>query len=191
MENVLPTSTISENSPILFDISGQNGMEYLDLMSDQMYVKMRVKHEDGTKHAAGEDVSPVHLFLQFLFSQIDVSIQGKVLSSTSGYYPYKAYIQTLLNYGSDANNSQLTTQIWLKDTTNEFYDMDFSNEDNTNGIVRMAYIKESKVLDLQGPILHDLFQVKATYSIKWDQSKFSSIEFVFLSVEQHSQKVQD
>jgi hypothetical protein len=24
----------------------------------------------------------------------------------------------------------------------------------------MAYIKESKVLDLQGPILHDLFQVK-------------------------------
>jgi hypothetical protein len=49
--NVLPTSTISENSPILFDISGQNGMEYLDLMSDQMYVKMRVTHEDGTKHA--------------------------------------------------------------------------------------------------------------------------------------------
>ena len=26
--------------------------------------------------------------------------------------------------------------------------------------MRMAYIKESKVLDLQGPILHDLFQVK-------------------------------
>jgi hypothetical protein len=154
MENVLPTSTISENSPIFFEISVQNGIEYLDLMRSQMNVKMRVKHENGTKLAAGEDVAPVNVFLQSLFSQIDVSIQGKVLSSTSGYYPYKAYIQTLLKY------SQLTTQICLKDTTNEFDDMDFSNGDNTNGIVRMAYIKESKVLDLQGPILHDLFQVK-------------------------------
>ena len=48
----------------------------------------------------------------------------------------------------------------MKDATSEFDDVDFTNGDNTNGIVRMAYIKESKVLDLQGPILHDLFQVK-------------------------------
>ena len=58
MENVLPTSTISENSPILFDISGQNGMEYLDLMRSQMYVKMRVKHEDDTR----EFVLAIHVF---------------------------------------------------------------------------------------------------------------------------------
>jgi hypothetical protein len=28
-----------------------------------------------------------------------------------------------------------------------------------NAIVRMAYIAQSKVLDLQGPILHDFFQI--------------------------------
>jgi len=183
MENVLPTSTISENSPILFDISGQNGMEYLDLMRSQMYVKLRVKHEDGTKLLADEDVSPVNLFLQSLFSQIDVSIQEKVLSSTSGYYPYKAYIQTLLKYGSDAKNSQLSTQLWVKDTPSHFDDVDFTNGDNTNGIVRMAYIKESKVVNLQGPILHDLFQVKRYI--------LNQVGIRFLSVEQRSQKVQD
>jgi len=182
MENVPSTSTISENSPIFFEISGQNGMEYLDLMN----VKMRVKHENGTKLAAGEDVAPVNVFLQSLFSQIDVSIQGKVLLSTSGYYPYKAYIQTLLKY------SQLTTQIWLKDTTNEFDDMDFSNGDNTNGIVRMACIKESEVLDLQGPILHDLFQVKlyilnqVGISIKFHRSRS---DFCLLSNEAKKYKI--
>lgn len=31
IENIQPTSAISENSPILFNISGQNGMKYLDL----------------------------------------------------------------------------------------------------------------------------------------------------------------
>ena len=192
MENVEPTSTISENSPILFDISGQNGMEYLNLMNSQMYVKLRVKHEDGTKLLTDEGVAPVNLFLQSLFSQIDVSIQGKVLSSTSGYYPHKAYIQTLLKYGSDAKNSQLSTQLWMKDTPSEFDDVDFSNGDNTNGIVRMAYIKESKVLYLQGPILHDLFQVKryilnqVRISIKFHRSR---PDFCLLSNEAKKYKI--
>ena len=44
MENVLPTSTISENSPILFDISGQNGMEYLDLMRSENEGQVRGWH---------------------------------------------------------------------------------------------------------------------------------------------------
>ena len=67
MGSVQPTSTISENSPILFDISGQNGMDYLDLMKSQMYVKLRVKHEDRSKLPAREDVVPVNVFLESLF----------------------------------------------------------------------------------------------------------------------------
>jgi len=159
MENIRPTSSISDSSPILFDISGHNGLEYLDLYNSQIHMTLRVLHDDNSLLVPGEDVSPVNLFLQSLFS-IDVSIQGKALSTASGYYPYKAYIQTLLRYGSDAKPSQLSTQLWVKDTSTHFDDVDFTNGDNTNGIVRMAYIKESKLLDLQGPIMHDLFQVK-------------------------------
>ena len=36
-----------------------------------------------------------------------------------------------------------STQLWMKDTTSEFDDVDFTNGDNTSGIMRMAYIKES------------------------------------------------
>lgn len=184
MENIQPTSTISNESPILFNISGTNGMEYLDLMRSQMYVRLRVKHKDGTNLEPDEEVAPVNLFLQSLFSQIDVSIQGKVMSSTSGFYPYKAYIQTLLRYGSDARQSQLHTQLWLKDTAGYFDDVDFTNGDNTNAIVRMAYIAQSKVLDLQGPILHDFFQInrylinQVGISVKFHRTK---PEFCLLS----------
>lgn len=122
-----------------------------------MYVKLRVKHKDGTDLVAAEYVSPVNLLLQALFSQIDFSVQGKVLSPTSGFYPYKAYIQTLLRYGSDAKYSQLFTQLWVKDAAGSLDDVDFSNGDNTNEIERMAYIAKLKTVDLQGPILHDLF----------------------------------
>lgn len=160
MENVRPTSAISDSSPILFDISGLNGLEYLDLFNSQMHVTLRVQQEDGSSLLTGEDIAPVNLFLQSLFSQIDVSIQGKALSTSSGFYPYKAYIQSLLRYGSDAKQSQLSTQLWLKDTAGKFDDVDLTNGDNTNGIVRMAYIAKSKLIDLQGPIMHDLFQVR-------------------------------
>ena len=46
-----------------------------------MYVKLVVKHEDGTKLLAGEDVAPVNVFLQSMFSQIEVSIQDKLHTS--------------------------------------------------------------------------------------------------------------
>ena len=77
MESIRPTSTISDSSPILFDISGQNGLEYLDLSNSQIHMTLRVLHDDNSVLKAGEDVVPVNLFLQSLFTQIDVSIQGK------------------------------------------------------------------------------------------------------------------
>ncbi|XP_033731782.1 uncharacterized protein LOC117321478 [Pecten maximus] len=42
-----------------------------------------------------------------------------------GYYmAYKAYIQTLLKYGKYTKTSQLTTQLWNKDTDGEMDDVD-------------------------------------------------------------------
>lgn len=159
MENIQPSSAISDLSPIVFDISGQNGMEYINLQKCQMYVKLRVLHADNIKLEDNESVAPVNLLLQSLFSQIDVSIQGKLLSSTSEYHPYKAFIQSLLRYGSDAKQSQLSSQLWLKDSPSQYDDVNFTNGDNTNGLIRSSYIKGSMLIDLQGPIMHDLFQV--------------------------------
>lgn len=177
MESIQPVTTISNDSPIIFNISAQNGMEYLDMMRCQMCVRLRVKHKDGTALITDENIAPVNLLLLALFSQIDVSIQGKVLSSTSGFYPYKAYISTPLRYGYEVKHSQLSTQLWVKDTGGSFDYVDFANGDNTNGIVRIACIAQSKVLDLQGPILHELFQIKryiinqVGISLKFHRSK--------------------
>jgi hypothetical protein len=80
----------------------------------------------------------------------------------------------------------------MKDTTSELDDVDFTNGDNTNGILRMAYIKESKVLDLQGPILHDLFQVtryilnQVGIIIKFHRSR---LDFCLLSNEAKKYKI--
>jgi len=115
-QDVLPISQVSGDSPVEFVISGQNGMEYIDMKNTLVYVKDKIKKCDGTDIAVDENIASVNLLFHALFNQVDVALQGKTVVSTTKYYAYKAYIQTLLKYGSDAKSSQLTTQLWLKDT---------------------------------------------------------------------------
>ena len=67
-------SQISGQSPIEFHLSGQNGMEYLDLSRSRLYVKLKIINSDGTTLTSNEKVGPVNLLLQSLWSQIDVTL---------------------------------------------------------------------------------------------------------------------
>ncbi|XP_033758251.1 uncharacterized protein F54H12.2-like [Pecten maximus] len=111
-QDVLPISQISSDSPIEFMVSGQNGLELLDLKNSLVYTKVKIVKGDGTAISDMEDVGPVNLLLPALFTQVDVTLQGKTVVSTTNHYAYKAYLQTLLKYGKDAKTSQLTTQLW-------------------------------------------------------------------------------
>ncbi|KAK3082571.1 hypothetical protein FSP39_010750 [Pinctada imbricata] len=119
-----------------------------------MYLKCKLAKSDP---AASDNVGPVNLPLHALFSQVDVSIQNKQISSTSGNYPYKAYIQCLLRYGKDAKKSQLTSQLWSTDTPGAFDDPDAESGQNLGLYERQKYFSKGRSVDLMGPIYHDLF----------------------------------
>ncbi|CAC5368822.1 unnamed protein product [Mytilus coruscus] len=102
------------------EITGKHGMEYVDLNRSRLYVKAKIVKGDGTSLTENEYVGPVNLFLQSMFSQVDVTMQGRMISSTTSHYPYKAMIQTLLCYGNGAKTSQLTSQFWVKRRSRPF-----------------------------------------------------------------------
>ncbi|XP_053398235.1 uncharacterized protein LOC123534687 [Mercenaria mercenaria] len=112
-DEIRPLSQVSDESPFEFKISGQNSMDYLDLRNSQIYVRLKVEKSDGTALTA-EKVGPANLFLQALFSTTEVTLQNKA-TITCNYNPYRAYIQTVLNYGKDATSSQLDTQLFNMD----------------------------------------------------------------------------
>ena len=85
-QEVLPLSQVNNDSPIEFVISGQNGMEYIDMKNTMIYVKAKIKKGDGAAIASDENIGPVNLFLPVLFSQVDVSLQGKPIVSTTNHY---------------------------------------------------------------------------------------------------------
>ena len=150
-----PISQLSSNSPIEFNIASQNGMEYIDMRRSQMYVKCRLRKT--TTSDSSINCGPINNTLSALFTTCEVTVQNKQISSTAGHYPYKAFIQCLLRYGKDAKKSQLTTQLWFKDSAGNYDDPDAENGLNLGLYERSRYFTKGRKVDLQGPIYHDLF----------------------------------
>lgn len=155
-DEVRSTSQLIGNAPIEFTIAAQNSLEYIDLRKTQLWVKARIKHADGSSLKATEYVGPVNNMLHSMFSQVDITLQNKLVTSSTTHYPYKAMLQTLLSYGSDAKESQLSSQLWKKDKSGHFDDNDVQNGSNTSLYDRSQYFTQSQVCDMIGPLFHDL-----------------------------------
>ena len=60
--------------------------------------------------------APCNSSLPSLWSQVQVTISGNVISRSNDCYPYMAYIQTLLKSSSEAKSSHLVAQGFHQDT---------------------------------------------------------------------------
>ena len=163
-----PLSSVRDGGPIEFTISG-SGEEYVDLAASYMHVKVKVTKSDGNVLTDTDSVAPVNLFLHSLFSQVDVSLNERNISSSTNTYPYRAYIETLLNYGEDAKKSLLTCEGFFKDTqpdnvnTSRFVktstDPAYVLVEGDKGLWdRYNLIKNSQVVDMIGQLHCDIFQ---------------------------------
>ena len=84
-------------------------MEYIDLQKSYMYVRAKIMKTNGDSLSDSDKVGVVNLFLPSLFEQCTVTLQGKMITSSTGHYSYRAIVQTHLKYGNEAKNSQLST----------------------------------------------------------------------------------
>src|SRR5207244_2974064 len=118
-----PISSINDGSPIEFVISG-TGQDYIDLANTQLYVKLDVRQADNTPIVADSQVGPVNLLLHSLFSEVDVKLNDVLITSTNNTYAYRAYLETLLTYGSESKSTQLSSSLYCKDLPDKMYKAD-------------------------------------------------------------------
>ena len=115
-----PLSAVeNDDGAITFLIAGTD--EYLDLSKSILVVEGKVTAADGSSAlSTGQaSVAPVNNFLHSLFKQVDVYFNGKQVTPAMGTYPYRSYLETLLNYDVSAKQSQLTSAMYYKDTAGE------------------------------------------------------------------------
>ena len=114
-----PTNQITEDGSVDIHIKA-SGSQYLDLQRSRLHVKAKLVKEDGSNLEEADMVTPVNLWMQSLFNQVDVYFQQKLVSSSGTNYAYKAYMDVLLNFSEDAERSQIQTQLFYKDSAGAF-----------------------------------------------------------------------
>lgn len=98
----------------------------------------------------------VNLPLQSMFSQMDVYLNNKLVSFNTNNYPWKAYLKTILFSGKDELYSQKQSELFYKDEGN-INDANAYNGGNAGLVMRYAYTQQSKVFELEGNLMEDIF----------------------------------
>lgn len=154
-----PTSSItSQDAPIHFSLGGDSA-NYLDLKRSRLSAKLKLVKEDGSDLPKGDKIHcPINLILHTLFSQCEVKISGKTVSVSNNAYGYKAYLQTLLKTSASVKASHLQAQGYYTDSWGGDTEAAKEIELNIGAVQRSELFKESKVVDVEGPLLEDFFQ---------------------------------
>lgn len=151
-----PLSALSDNSPIEFFIPG-DGEKYLDLNDTMLHLRVKITERDGTAIPADTAVSLINYPLNTIFSQCDVILGDRLISQSSATHPYRAMIETLLNYSEDTLKSQFCAGLFYKDTAGAMDSIVITNGPNKGLTQRAVFTEESKEVDLLGPLHADIF----------------------------------
>lgn len=149
-----PLTTLDSSNTVDFCIPAA-GSEYVDPAHTILLVKAKIVNADGTDLGPENDATPVNYALHALWSQVDVSLNQKVISHSSMTYPYRAYIEALLNYDSSAKQSHMTQRLWYQDTPGHFDSLDGAQ--NLGLAWRRSRTARSRPFEMMGPLHVDFF----------------------------------
>ena len=104
-------------------------------------------------------VGPLNNWLILLFSQVDICLNGTFVTPSTNTFPCRAYIETLLSYCTDVLVTQLSSQLWHKDTVTRMCAVEIAAGTAANArlVARRADIVRSHVVDMIGRLHVDLF----------------------------------
>ena len=144
-----PVASLTDTAPIEFNVSG-SGDDYIDLANTFLHVQAKIVRANGQPLTAEDNVGPVNYWLNSLFSQIDVSMNDTMITSSNNTYPYRALLEALLSFGEEAKKTHLTSALWYKDEEME------SLTENPGFTARKAYSNLSKTVDMMGKLHLDI-----------------------------------
>lgn len=180
-----PLST-ADSSTLEFVIP-RSSEHYRDLSSThlKLLVKLSGNYKTKTENnvtTVVEKAACINALLHSLFSQIQVFINNTNVTQSGDNYPYKAYIEILLNYSKDSIETYLKNQLFYLDSG------DFlANDRNTGFVEREKQLKNT--VELVGRLHSDIFQTDLLLPINNElkvRLTRSSNSFVLLSSEEKS-----
>jgi hypothetical protein len=110
-----PISSYSLGVPIEFCVPG-TGLHYIDLKRTFLTFEPELVDIHGTSQSSSNNHAVVNNILHSAFSQNEMLLNGKVVSSYTLNYPYKAIMESILMYDASAQNSQMSASGFYRDS---------------------------------------------------------------------------
>ena len=147
-QDVHPITAIDATSTIIdFKINGST-TEYLDLNDTLLSMRVRVCKPDGTAFTKTDATRPIpcNYFLNALFSDVSLSLNDIQIEGGGSVYPYKATIESALNFGDDAKRIQLLPAGVSSDDNERGRWVGDSNPFELVGALRLDFLQQPKYL---------------------------------------------
>ena len=113
-----PLTLLNSENYIQFEFSVAEN-ELVKFNETYLYVKMHVVVADLKPDTQPEwdSITPTNYFLNSLFKQVTISVNGISITENMTNFMYKAYLEALLAYSEDAKNSHLSAAFWESDSS--------------------------------------------------------------------------
>lgn len=113
-------SSLNDDGEVPLELVVPSASEHcIELAHTMLYVQVKFMPASSTEEE-NIKAAPISNFLQSMFNRIDVFSNKKIVSSPSPHYLYRAYIETLLNYGPAARVTHSTSSLLYTDTEGLF-----------------------------------------------------------------------
>lgn len=148
-----PIASLDNASTIEF-VSLGHGDAYRDLSSVYLRLKIKIlKESNGAKHS-DNTAGVANNILSSLFRQVTVYLNNKPISQADHNFSYRAYIENLLNYGSDASSTHLASCGWVLDSGKLD---DLTDAKNPGLDIRKKLFGHGEVVEVMGKVHCDMF----------------------------------
>jgi len=97
-------------NPTTFQVDPQE--DFLDLNESFFEVELTVKKDNNTNLLVADVMGLANNLAHTLFKQIDVRLNGMLISPQTDMYHLKAYLEAILNYDRDDGETLLTPHGW-------------------------------------------------------------------------------
>lgn len=154
-EEINPMNPVTNEGPYEFRIPPDPN--FMQLSKHFIYMQLSILPRaeplkaDGTAPPTPA-IAPINLIGKTFFRQVKLYLNGKQVYDSGDKYAYRAFLETELNYGSEAKNSHLQSALYFKDTP-EKYDSD----ENEGFKIRTEYFKDKNIVEVLAPLHLDLF----------------------------------
>ena len=161
-----PIGNVGHGGPLEFALKS-NKADYIDLSQTFLELSLKILKANGTAPVApaggaavapASKVFPVNYVSAALFKDVEVYIGNKLISSSDGHYPYKAFIELILSFRKSVLESFGKLGGYYKDD-NDYNDVtDFGGADhNTGAKARFDLTKFGRSFQLICKVHNDLF----------------------------------